>query len=117
MNRTLEELTNSISKGIIQGIPVTWSQAVLEVELHALAIKLSGGYLQEGTGEASSFRFLREHKKVLIHDLIELHLITNKDEQNRWNTMNYNLHRNGEYKINYAWDQALADEIEKIREI
>lgn len=116
MSRTPDELSNSISTMIMHGISNPYSEAILEVELHALAMKICGGYLQEETGEACAFKFIKEHRNILMNDLIELNLMTSRDDESRWNTMNYNLKKSGEYKIDYAWDQELADNIEKVRE-
>jgi len=93
----------------------SWSEAVLEVELHALAIKLSGGYLHGLSSEPLSFKFPKEEKKKLIALLLELHLLTGQDEESRWNIMSFHLHTDGRYKVDFVWDQELADDIEKVR--
>jgi len=114
MNRSLEEIYKNISYILIKGIEGDFSDAVLEVELHSLAMKLSGGYVSKASSEPNTFKFIKEHKKILMNDLIELHLKTDINELSRWNTMNYNLHANGEFKVEFDWDQALADDIERV---
>ncbi len=114
MNRSLEEIYTSISQMLIKGIDGSFSDAVLEVELHSLAMKLSGGYLREDGSEPSSFEFIKEHKRILMNDLIELHLKTDLDENSRWNMMTYNLRPTGEFKVDFIWDQALANAIAKV---
>ena len=115
MQRSLEEIYASISEMVVKGIDGNFSDAVLEVELHSLAMKLSGGYMRDDNGEASSFSFIKEHKKILMNDLLELHLKTDINELSRWNTMNYNLHSNGEYRVEFEWDQKLAHDIERVK--
>jgi len=116
MKRSLEEIYSSISAMVVKGIDGEFSDAVLEVELHSLAMKLSGGYMSVDSSEPSSFRFIKEHKKILMNDLIELHLKTDINELSRWNTMNYNLHANGEYRVEFEWNQELAADIERVKE-
>lgn len=111
MNRSLDEIYTSISTMLIKGIDGPFLDAVLEVELHSLAMKLSGGFLKEDGIEAHTFRFIKEDKKVLMNDLLELQ--SKADKQNRWNTLSYNLHPNGEYKVNFEWNKSLAEQIEQ----
>ncbi len=115
MQKELDAIYANISAMMIKAMDPLWSEAVLEVELHSLAIGLSGGYLRSVDSEPSSFTFQREDKKNLINALIKLHLQTGKDEDNCWNTMTYHLHTDGRYKVDFSWNQALADDIEKVR--
>ncbi len=114
MTRSLEEIYRNISQILIKGIDGGFSDAVLEVELHSLAMKLSGGYVSEVNNEPSTFKFIKEHKKILMNDLIELHQKTDINDLSRWNTMNYNLHADGQYKVEFDWNQSLADDIERV---
>jgi len=114
MNRSLDEIYTSISQMVLKGIDGNFSDAVLEVQLHSLALKLSGGYMRGDGSEPSPFSFIKEHKKILMNDLIELHLKTDVDDKSRWNTLNYALHSNGEYRADFDWDQSLADDIERV---
>ena len=110
-----DNIYTSISAIMVKCMDSLWSEAVLEVQLHALAMKISGGYLQGMGSEPSPLKFIKEDKKLLMNVLIELHLQTNLDEKSRWNTMTYHLHTDGQYKVDFSWDQALADDIEKVR--
>ena len=114
MNRTLEEIYANISHMITRGIDGMFTDAVLEVELHSLALKLSGGYLRGDGSVPMSFNFIKEDKKVLMNDLIELHIKTDLDDNSRWNTMNYALHPTGEYQVNFEWNETLADSVERV---
>ncbi len=114
MNRNIDEIYSGISAMIVKGINASWSEAVLEVELHTLAMKLSGGYLCDTVNHVAPFEFSKEHKKILMHTLIELHLKTDLNEQSRWNSMVYTLRASGEYTVDFLWNQALADDIEKV---
>ncbi len=114
MNRSVDEIYTSISQMVLKGIDGYFCDAVLEVELHPLAMKLSGGYQRGDGSEPSSFVFIKEHKKILMNDLIELHHVTDVDDQTRWNMMNYSLHASGEYRVEFQWNQYLADMVEQV---
>jgi hypothetical protein len=114
MDRTIDELYTSIGKMVTTAIEGPWTEAVLEVELHSLALKMSGGYMQTDSNEPFSFKFSKEYKKALINDLIALHLKTDLDDKSRWNMMTFNLFSDGNYKADFSWNQTLADEIEKV---
>jgi len=116
MNRSIDEIYISICKMVMTAIESPWSEAILEVELHSLALKISGGYMQTDSREPYPFTFIKEYKKVLMNDLIELHLKTDLDDKSRWNTMMFNLFSDGTYKVDFTWNQTLADEIEKVYE-
>lgn len=114
MNRSIDDLYTNISKMIMTAIQSPWSEAVLDVELHSLALKISGGYMLTDSREPFAFKFSKEYKKALMSDLIALHLKTDLDDKSRWNRMTFNLFSDGKYKADFRWDQTLADEIEKV---
>lgn len=114
MNRTPEEIYVSISAMMLRSIDGVFSDAILEVELHSLALKLSGGYLRGEGSITTSFKFTKEDKKILMNDLIELHIKTDLDNASRWNTMNYSLHPTGKYQVHYEWNEALAECVERV---
>jgi hypothetical protein len=114
MNRTLEEIYASISQMIFKGIEGTFSDAVLEVQLHSLALKLSGGYLRGDGSAPTPFSFAKDDKKILMNDLIELHIKTHLDDSSRWNMLNFGLHPTGEYKVDFEWDEPLAECVERV---
>lgn len=114
MNRTVEEIYANISRMILKGIEGTFSDAVLEVELHSLALKLSGGYLRGDGSSPTPFSFIKDDKKILMNDLIELHIKTHLDDSSRWNMMNFSLLPTGAYKVDFEWDEALAECVERV---
>ncbi len=114
MNKDLDHIYIEISAMMVKGMDSSWTEAVLEVELHALAIKLSGGYLHGLGHEPLSFTFSKDDKKQLIDLLLELHFQTAEGQENRWNTLNYHLYPDGRYSVDFEWNQQLADDIEKV---
>ncbi|MDF1879974.1 hypothetical protein JHD50_01450 [Sulfurimonas sp. MAG313] len=114
MDRSIEEIYTSISQMVLRGISEDFTEAILEVELHSLALKISGGFQCTKESEPRAFLFLKENKKVLMKDLVELHLKTDLDEQSHWNTMTYTLYSSGEYKVDLVWNQSLSDKVQSV---
>ncbi|EPF2929534.1 immunity protein YezG family protein [Vibrio navarrensis] len=44
----------------------------------------------------------------------ELHKITTENPNNKWNRAIFTLEPSGSFNIDFEWDQALADEIERL---
>jgi len=113
MTRSIEDIYANISAMIVKGTEGVFSNAILEVQLHSLAMKLSGGYFRTDAmmENSSPFRFIKEHKNILLKDLQELQ---NKMPEKPWNTMTYSLLATGEYQVDYEWNDSLAREIEEV---
>ena len=115
MRQDLEKIHANISDIMKRVIDSAWCEAILDIELHTLAMKISGGYKQTREGEPLPFKFIKDDKKALVNALLDLHLLSSTDETNHWNILNYHLHSDGKYKIESSWNQVLADDIEKVR--
>jgi len=113
MNRTQDEIYASISETIFKGTDGLFSNAILEVELHSLAMKLSGGYYSTHANETLSFSFLKEHKQELLKDFRELQL---KMPHQAWNTMTYTLDASGGHSTDFQWNEVLAQDIKEVCE-
>lgn len=115
MRQDLEKIHENISDIMTRVIDSSWCDAIIDIELHSFAMKISGGYKQTLEGEPLPFKFIKDDKKALVKAFLELHLLSSTDETNHWNTLNYHLHSDGKYKIEHLWNQVLADDIEKVR--
>lgn len=111
MNRSQDDIYASISQTIFKGTDGLFSNAILEVELHTLAMKLSGGYYSTHSNETISFSFLKEHKQNLLKDLRALQTIMSNEP---WNTMTYTLDASGVHSANFQNNEALAHDIEEV---
>jgi len=111
MNRSQDDIYNSISQTVIKGTDGLFSNAILEVELHSLAMKLSGGYYSTHTQKTLPFSFLKEHKQNLLLDLRELQQSMPHEP---WNIMTYTLDSSGKYHTDFRWNEMLAQDIEEI---
>lgn len=115
MTQDLEKIHANILDIMTRVIDSAWCEAILDIELHSFAMKISGGYKQTLEGEPLSFKFIKEDKKALVNALLELHLLSSTDETNHWNTLNYHLQADGKYKMQSSWNQVLEDDIERVR--
>ena len=113
MTRSLEDIYENISAMIIKGTEGVFSNAILEVELHTLAMRLSGGYFRADhtLSTSSPFHFIKEHKTILLKDLLELQ---EKMPERPWNIMTYSLLATGEYQVDFEWNDTLAREIDEV---
>lgn len=111
-----EDIYSTISNTIIRTVDGPWSEAVLEVELHSLAMKIRGGYMHAGLEEPCTLHFNKEDKKVLMNSLVQLHMQSEHDEENRWNSMNYNLSSNGQYRVEFEWNKEIEKMVERFYE-
>jgi len=113
MNLTVDEIYTSVAHNILDNVPEGWKEAFINVERDADdAIELSGGFSSNDT-EITSFRF-RNFDRRIIKDFHSLHKITTENNSNKWNRAKFTLFPTGKFNIDFEWDQALADEIEKL---
>jgi len=111
MKRSLDEIYSSISQTVFKGTDGLFSNAILEVELHSLAMRLSGGYYSTHSDETHPFTFLKNHKKELLQDLRELQMLMPNET---WNTMTYTLNSSGGHSAKFEYNERLAKEIEEV---
>jgi len=111
MKRSTDEIYASISKIVFKGTDGLFSNAILEVELHTLAMKLSGGYYSTHSNKTLPFSFLKEHKQELLKELRELQLSMPNEP---WNTLTYTLNSSGGYSTDFQWNEVLAQDIKEV---
>lgn len=113
MSLTVDEIYKSIAYNIMDNVPDNWKEAFIDVERDADdAIELSGGSITMEE-EFASFKF-RNFDRRITKDFHNLHDITTQDDSNRWNRAKFTLYPTGKFNIDFEWDQALADEIERL---
>ncbi len=111
MNQSADEIYENISKLVFKGTDGLFSNAILEVELHSLAMKLSGGYYSTHSNKTLPFSFLKEHKKELLKELRKLqNLMPNEP----WNMLTYTLDASGGHYADFQWSESLALDIEEV---
>ncbi len=107
---TLNEIYESIAKTIIKELDNTWVKAVLNVEYHQDAAKFKGIYRIKNSNTDSYFKI----NHMLFDYFEELNLMTTQNQKNNWNRAKFTLEPDGNFDIEFEWDQGLADEIERL---
>ncbi len=111
MNQSADVIYENISKLVFKGTDGLFSNAILEVELHSLAMKLSGGYYSTHSNETLPFSFSKEHKKELLKELRELQALMSTEP---WNVLSYTLDASGGHHADFQWNEALALDIQEV---
>ncbi|NRD74006.1 DUF600 family protein [Shewanella sp. VB17] len=107
----IDNLYLSIAQNIIQNSSDSWDIAEVNVEVFDDALKLKGGHYKNEM--FTSFKF-RNFDRKIIKDFENIHLITTENPDNNWNRAKFTLEPTGKFNIEFEWDQALADEIERL---
>ncbi|MFH4666917.1 immunity protein YezG family protein [Vibrio cidicii] len=111
LNGNVEDIYFGIAKKIVEKIDDDWVQAELKAEIYGNAAKFRGTYNSSLAQEQQ--KFFKVHHELF--DLFEeLHKITTENPNNKWNRAIFTLEPSGNFNIDFEWDQALADEIERL---
>ncbi|WP_086930239.1 immunity protein YezG family protein [Agarilytica rhodophyticola] len=115
METTVDHIYKSVAQEMINNIPDDWSLSHLDVEREAGdTIGFSGGWTSK-QGQFNSFKFREfKNRRMLVKNFHKLHEITTEGGANKWNKAKFVLKPQGEFEINFEWDQSLADEIEAL---
>ena len=107
----VDDLYLSVAQNMVQNIKRTWDIAKIQVEVFDDAIKLKGGSYEKDI--FTSFKF-RDFNRKIISDFENIHQITTFESENNWNRAQFTLEPTGKFKMDFEWDQELADEIERL---
>jgi len=111
MSSTVDEIYKSIALNMADNLLDDWNEAYIDAERDADdAIELGGGFSTNDT-QFTSFKF-RNFDRRIIRDFHDLHKITTEGDSNQWNRAKFTLFPDGNFTIDFKWDQELADEIE-----
>ena len=108
--KTLDEIYHAIGEEILNNIPEgEWSEAVLHIEIQPRATTTSAHYLKNN--KIIYFEFDPEDD---CSDLVvELHKITTKGGSNKWNKATFTLYADYSFDMEFEWDQAYQDEVDR----
>lgn len=105
---TVDEIYHKIGQSIMDNINTDdWKIAKLNIEVLGSSVGLKG-YLEEDK------RFDAPSDFFLSRSILNLHKITTENPKNKWNRAIFTLFPNGKFDMEFIWDQALQDEIEKL---
>ena len=110
----VDDIYMSIAQNMIENIPTNnWISSHVEIEYFGNDALEMGGGVKTSDNEFRSFKF-RKFDRRIISDFHNLHQITTEDSDNKWNRAKFTLEPTGKFNIDFEWDQALADEIERL---
>lgn len=109
--REAEDIYLDIANLVVDAIEDEWRNAVIYIEYFGDAADFEARY---ETHQLAYKDFITHHS---ISDLLkELDSIINPDNTKPWNRAKFYLEPDGEFSMEFAWDQALADEIQRLSE-
>lgn len=107
--RQPEEIYLDIANLIVDAIEDEWKNAVLYIEFFGDSIELEERY----ESDHLAFKDFKVHHSIL-NLLKELDSIINPRNTKPWNRAKFYLEPDGEFEMEFAWDQKLADEIDRL---
>ena len=107
---TVDEIYSGIAQKIVGAIDFQeWSRAELVAQLMGGATEFSGTVYSDGN-KVGYFKIHHE-----LFDLFEeLQEIMSEGSKVQWNTAVFNLNADGEFSVNFDWDQELYEEIKSL---
>ncbi|HEX7801699.1 MAG TPA: immunity protein YezG family protein [Pseudoxanthomonas sp.] len=110
---TIDEIYSNIGQNIFNSIEDgNWTKATLNIEIVGDGVVgYSGEYEIGGDIKDISVRKISRDIRSWIR---ELHGITTEKGNNKWNRAVFNLTRDGKFDMDFIWDQALQDDIERL---
>ncbi|WP_333863708.1 immunity protein YezG family protein [Sphingobacterium sp.] len=110
--KTIDDIYRAIASNINSIINEDWIRAELNIEAIGEMASFAGNYInkndQKRQLDVDEFDF------ELTFDILELQKITTKDDRNRWNKAIFSLHSDGEFDMQFIWDQELHDEVVRL---
>ncbi len=109
MSKTVDEIYEDIAQRIVDAIDEEWTEATIDFEYLGDSGEYKGRYITGASDEKDFKVGFKTYK-----DLKSLHAITTEGVSNHWNRAKFTLFPTGNFNIDFEWDQALADEIERL---
>ena len=111
MENNTNDIYNRIGQRIVDSIDDEWATAKLNIT-YIGAVKTVLEYENHGIvknkGLVDSFKNMRDVKK--------LNEITTEGENNKWNKLIFSLKSDGDFDMEFTWDQVEQDEVESFTE-
>jgi hypothetical protein len=105
---TVDQIYEKLAKAIIDSITKPdWHKAELHLEVIGSSVDFKG-YLNENERLNAPGGF------SLAKSVLNLHSITSLGGNNTWNRAIFTLTPDGEFNMEFIWDQDLQDEVERL---
>jgi len=105
MTRSVDEIYMNIGQNIANELENDWVEAVILAEVLDNAANFKGEYKIEA--ENKYFEVYDD----AYDDFEELQAVTTENGSNQWNRAKFTLFPDGNFTIDFKWDQKLADEV------
>ena len=107
--RTIDSIYTAIAEHMINQIDEEWIDCKIAVEFFESAAEFDTTYTSK-----SGIEHDLKGGYPLFKLFKELHELTNESPENNWNRAKFTLEPTGKFKMDFDWDQELADEIERL---
>ncbi|MGF1691101.1 immunity protein YezG family protein [Photobacterium kagoshimensis] len=106
---TIDEIYMGIAEHLTSQLNEKWKECKIDAEFLEDAAELNVTYIN-----ANGQGFDLEGGYNLFKLFKELHSITTENSGNKWNRAKFTLEPTGKFNMEFEWDQALFDEIERL---
>ena len=106
MSRTVDEIYLSIAQSAVDAIDEDWEKLSINVEFLGDAAEFDCVYIASGSGRERDFSAGYQFYK----DFKELFKIMTEEGSNLWNRAVFKLTPDGDFSIDFKWDDDLAED-------
>ena len=106
---TIDEINIKIAHFLSDQITQDWKFAQIDAEFFNTAANFDITYTDNDDCQHDL-----DGGYTLLKLIRALHEITTQSGSNPWNRILFRLYPDGKFNIDFSWDQALADEIERL---
>lgn len=107
----ISDIYREIGQNILDSISDNWVEAKLNIE-YAGSVGFNLEYKNKDREEKSA-KF--QNAFSASRKIKDLHVITTENEKNKWNRAVFSLKPDGDFDIEFVWDQELQDEVESFK--
>jgi hypothetical protein len=110
-DKSVDEIYTNIAQGVVDSINELWSKALIDLMIIEGATECNGSYFKNDIAEkAEDFEVADES----FDDFEDLHDIMTSEGQNDWNRATFTLYPDGNFDIDFKYDEELATEIDRL---
>ena len=108
MSNDLGNLYYSIAQELAKSVLEKWEKIILDIEFFGDAAEFEAQYIT-----SNGMKYFITPDSVFDY-FKELNSMTTENQKNNWNRAKFTLEPDGNFDIEFEWDQGLADEIERL---
>jgi YezG-like immunity protein len=109
---TVDEIYSAIADNITSVIKEDWQSSELNLEVLEGMVSNTGTYIN--TSGQDKQLDVEEFDFQLTFDILDLHRLTTAGGNISWNRAIFTLSADGKFNMEFIWDQALHDQVEKL---